>query len=60
MARKAREAAAEKMLLDKQWEKSYGRKPPPSNLQDTEASLEAARAAQEIDEVFYVDTQRMR
>lgn len=59
-ARKAKEAATERKRLEKQWEKVYGCKPPPANLQESEASLEAARVGQENGEVFYIDTTPMR
>ena len=58
--RKAKETAAEERRLAKQWEKVYGRKPLPRDLQPSEASIEAARVAQENGETFFLDKEPMR
>jgi hypothetical protein len=39
----------------KDYEKRYGRKPPPLVIQESEASIEAARVAQENGDPFYLD-----
>jgi hypothetical protein len=53
--RKAKEDAAEEKRFAKQYEKKYGCKPPQLDVQESEASIEAARVAQENGEVFYLD-----
>lgn len=58
--RKAKEAATEKRRLDRQWEKMYGHKSQAVITQESEASLEAARAALEAGASFSMDTQLMR
>ena len=59
-ARKAKEAAAEERRLQRQWKKVYGKKPLPTPTQESDISMEAARAAEENGEVFYLDSQPMR
>jgi hypothetical protein len=53
--RKAKEAAAEERRFAKDYYKKYGCKPPPLVTQESEASIEAARVAQENGELFYLD-----
>jgi hypothetical protein len=38
----------------------YGKKPLPTPTQESNISMEAARAAEENGEVFYLDSQPMR
>ena len=59
-ARKAREAAAEERRIQKQWEKVYGKKLLPIPTQESKISIEAARAAQQNEEIFFLDNQPMR
>jgi hypothetical protein len=53
--RKTKEAAAEERRFAKDYEKRYGRKPPPSVIQESEVSIEAARVVQKNGELFYLD-----
>jgi hypothetical protein len=53
--RKAKKDKLEEKRFIKEYEKKYGRKAPPLVTQESEASIEAARAAQENGEVFYLD-----
>ena len=58
--RRAKEAAAEERRFEKDYEKRYGRKPLPLVIQESEASIEAARVAQESREIFFLDPGPMR
>ena len=51
---------AEERRFEKDYEKRYGRKPPPLAIQESEASIEAARVAQESGEIFFLDPGPMR
>lgn len=53
--RKTKEATAEERRFAKDYEKRYGRKPPPSVIQESEVSIEAARVVQTNGELFYLD-----
>src|SRR5690348_6647672 len=53
--RKAKEDAAQERRFAKDYEKRYGRKPPSSVIQESEASIEAARVAQESGGLFFLD-----
>ena len=59
-ARKTKEAAAEERRLTRQWKKVHGRKPLPRDLQPSDTSVEAARAAQEYGDIFFFDSEPMR
>lgn len=58
--RKAKEEAAEERRFARDYKKKYGRKPPPLVIQESEASVEAARVAQEDRELFYLDPAPVR
>ena len=58
--RKAKEDAAEERRFARDYEKRYGRKPPHLVIQESKASIEAARAAQENGEAFFLDPGPMR
>jgi hypothetical protein len=58
--RKAKEATAEERRLARDYEKLYGCKPPPLVMQESEASIEAARVSQENGELFFLDPRPMR
>jgi hypothetical protein len=58
--RKAKEAAAQEKRLRKQWKEVYGEELQPTPTKESEASIEAARVAQESGEVFFFDTEPMR
>ena len=52
-ARKAKEAAAQEKRLRKQWKKMYGEELQPTPTKESDASIEAARIAQENGEGFF-------
>lgn len=53
--RRDQEAAAEHRRFVKDYKKRYGHEPPQLPMEESEASLEAARIAQENGELFYLD-----
>ena len=58
--RKAKEAAAGEKRLRKQWKEVYGEELRPIPTKDSEASIKAARVAQENGEAFFFDSGPMR
>jgi hypothetical protein len=58
--RKAKEAAVEERRFARDYKKLYGRKPPPLVLRESEASVEAARIAEENGEDFFFDSRPAR
>ncbi|KAJ5130960.1 transposase [Penicillium bovifimosum] len=58
--RKDEEGAAEKRRLAREYQKTYGCKLPDVPTQENEASLEAARVAEENGELFYFDPAPVR
>jgi hypothetical protein len=58
--RKAKDAAAEKRRLQKQWEKVHGNQPLPTPTQESSISIEAARAAEANGDIYFLDSQPMR
>jgi hypothetical protein len=58
--RKAKEAIAQEKRLRKQWKEVYGEELPPVPTKESDASIEAARVAQENGEVFFIDREPMR
>jgi hypothetical protein len=50
----------EEKRLVKQYMKMYGKPPPPQPTQESEASIEATRAAREAGDVFFFDPTPMR
>jgi hypothetical protein len=58
--RKAKEAAAQEKRLRKQWKEVYGEELQPMPTKESDASIEAARVAQENGEVFFFDSGPMR
>ena len=58
--RKAKEDAAEERRFAKDYEKRYGCKPSQPGLQESEASIEAAKVARENGELFFLDNGSVR
>jgi hypothetical protein len=58
--RKAKEATAQEKRLRKQWKEVYGEELQPMPTKESDASIEAARVAQENGEVFFFDSGPMR
>lgn len=58
--RKAKEAIQEEKRLVKQYTKMYGKPPPPRPTQESETSIEMARAAREAGDIFFFDSKPMR
>jgi preprotein translocase subunit SecD len=57
--RKAKDAAAEKRRLQKQWEKVHGKQPLPTPTQESGISIKAARAAEANGDIYFLDSQSM-
>ncbi|KAJ5670864.1 transposase [Penicillium maclennaniae] len=58
--RKAKDTIREKRRLDRQYKKVYGKAPPKQPTEENKASIEAARAAEQANELFYLDSHPMR
>ena len=58
--RKAKEAMQVEKRLVKQYTEMYGKPPPPRPTQESETSIEAARAARQAGDVFLFDPKPMR